>query len=76
MPRIIVAIELANGGRYQAACRTEGCSALKGRPWKGEPRAVKVRAENDASGHRKWHRLQQPIPEQVLEARRAAAVTT
>ncbi|MEV8636557.1 hypothetical protein AB0395_33410 [Streptosporangium sp. NPDC051023] len=74
--RIIVAIELVNGGRAQAVCRTEDCTALDGKRWKGESRTIKADAAEDARLHRKWHRDQQPIPEQVLEAHEAAAVTT
>ncbi|MBB2914902.1 hypothetical protein FHS43_006214 [Streptosporangium becharense] len=67
-PRIIVAIELVSGGRARAVCRTEGCTALEGRRWKGEPRVTKTRAAKDAGDHRRWHRHQQPIPEQAVEA--------
>ncbi|GII88229.1 hypothetical protein Ssi03_62190 [Sphaerisporangium siamense] len=63
IPRIIVAIELANGARPQAVCRTQGCTAGKdGQPWKGEPQVVKVAAETDARHHRQWHRAQRPVP--------------
>ncbi|GAA3078087.1 hypothetical protein [Streptosporangium carneum] len=67
-PRIIVAIELVNGGRAQAVCRTDHCTALKGKRWKGEPRAAKADAAEDARLHRLWHRRQQPIPTEVVEA--------
>lgn len=67
-PRIIVAIELANGGRAQAACRTEGCTALDGAAWRGEARTVRADAAEDARLHRLWHRHQQPVPADVVEA--------
>lgn len=56
MARIIVAIELSNGGRLQATCRTGDCT------WIGGRHVVKVGAEDDACNHRMWHRARQTAP--------------
>ncbi|MEV4093831.1 hypothetical protein [Streptosporangium saharense] len=66
--RIIVAIELVNGGLSRAVCRTEDCTAQAGRRWKGEPRARKASAAEDARLHRQWHRDRQPVPTEAVEA--------
>ncbi|MFD0885782.1 hypothetical protein ACFQ08_14625 [Streptosporangium algeriense] len=68
MSRVIVAVELVAGGWAQAVCRTEDCTALHGKRWKGEPRGHKADAAEDARLHRLWHRRQQPVPTEAVEA--------
>ncbi|MGR6922630.1 hypothetical protein ACU635_50965 [[Actinomadura] parvosata] len=62
-----VAIELANGGRYQAVCRVESCMAGEGgRPWAGRawPHVDSARVQQQA--HREWHENGEPKPAVVL----------
>lgn len=50
-----VAIELANGGRYQAVCRAENCTAMKGKPWVGLTWPHVDSARDQQEAHRRWH---------------------
>jgi hypothetical protein len=61
-----VAIELANGGRYQAVCRAENCTAMDGQPWAGRTWAHIENARVDQAEHREWHLNGEPKPAVVL----------
>jgi hypothetical protein len=51
-----VAIELANGGRYQAVCRVESCTAGDdGGPWAGRAWRHVDSARVQQQAHREWH---------------------
>lgn len=62
-----VAIELVNGGRYQAVCRAENCTAgPDGQQWRGLawPHVDSARIQQQA--HRETHELGEHKPVVVL----------
>lgn len=59
MARIVVAIELTNGARKQAVCRTGTCA------WQSEAFSIVELAQEEARRHRMWHRDQRPVPAAV-----------
>ncbi len=68
-PRVTVHIEPLADGKHQAICRTRDCTAGEdGGPWKSAEHVVKVAAEDEARGHRQWHRTQRPVPQDSAEA--------
>ncbi|MGP4092998.1 hypothetical protein [Nonomuraea sp. KM90] len=62
-----VAIELANGGLYQAVCRNEECTAGEdGGPWRGRTWKHIDSARFQQEAHREWHENGAPKPEVSL----------
>lgn len=52
-----VAIELVNGGQYQAACRTENCTETDGQQWRGSAWLWLPAARTEAYAHKDWHQF-------------------
>lgn len=61
-----VAIELANGGRFQPVCRVESCTAMGGKPWVGHAWRHVDSARVQQQAHREWHESGEPKPEVSL----------
>lgn len=62
-PRVAVLVRPVEGG-HQAICQTRDCTeGPDGGPWKSPLHAVKTGAEDEARGHRQWHRAQQAVPD-------------